>query len=194
MSQGWIAKVYEPRMDCLDQMLGRSYTTKLVTVNTPNWNKASSSGLMKDGFDAALNQTHPSFFFCQTLRLQQFPAAAAHLGGMIIPRPPSIMSTRVWTEDPKWLRENLCEYMLVTSEPEIFGLLPLVSFDEFKVPASDWRNSELWEPPEWNCSPTVSCTSLSVLPFPLPDFLVFKKRPPHPLGRRIAWRWRDSCI
>jgi hypothetical protein len=35
------------------------------------------------------------------------------------------------------------EYKLVTSDPEIFGLLPLVSFEEFKVPTSDSRSSEL---------------------------------------------------
>jgi hypothetical protein len=32
------------------------------------------------------------------------------------------------------------------------------------------------------------------MPFPSFNSFVFKKRPPHPLGRRIAWRWRERCI
>lgn len=67
-----LPKYDEPGMNCLDQMLGRSYITNLVTVNTVNWNKASSSGLMKDGFGAALNQTPPSFI----LFLSDFKVAA----------------------------------------------------------------------------------------------------------------------
>nr|GMD42917.1 hypothetical protein Iba_chr10cCG0310 [Ipomoea batatas]GMD44386.1 hypothetical protein Iba_chr10dCG0030 [Ipomoea batatas] len=43
------------------------------------------------------------------------------------------------------------------------------------------------------------CPSAAVLVLPLESlqlplaFPVFRKRPPQPLGRRIAWRWRDKC-
>lgn len=36
----------------------------------------------------------------------------------------------------------------------------------------------------------------AVLPLPFafaaPSFFVLRKRPPEPLARRMAWRWRDS--
>lgn len=138
----------------------------------------------------------------QTLRLKQLPAAPTHFVGMMIPCPPSIMSAREWwMADPRWLTAKLSrppsEYMLVTSDPEMFGLLPFVSFDEFKVPTSDCKTSELWEALDCICRPrppVFLCSSLPLLPFPSEEFLVFKNRPPHPLGRRIACRWRDSCI
>lgn len=132
---------------------------------------------------------------CQTLRLQQSSAAATHWLGITMPCPPSIMPAKAWTESMGWLigkrSRSPLENILVTSDPERFEPLPFASFDELKVPLSDCRTSELWEPVAWeNCPSPVLISSVPLFSL----FFVFKKRPPHPLGRRIAWRWRDSCI
>ncbi|MED6185462.1 hypothetical protein PIB30_057294 [Stylosanthes scabra] len=84
----------------------------------------------------------------------------------------------------------------------MFGLLPFVSFDEFKVPAEDCRTSELWEPPECSCCPSPFLfASLPLLPFPLlvVEFLVFKNLPRHPLGlsfseesKEISWKGKKG--
>lgn len=133
----------------------------------------------------------------QTLRLQQVSPAAIHLVGMMMPRELSIISDKEWMDGPRWLMGKWSrfplEYMLVTSDPEMLEPLPFISFDEFRVPLSDCRTSELCEPEGWDSCP--SPTFFAFIPlFTMSEIFVFKKRPPHPLGRRIAWRWRDSCI
>ena len=127
--------------------------------------------------------------------LQQLPplAAAIHLPCMAKPwlvLPDLIMSERETTERfPIWkcLRSSI-ENALVTSEWGPWDLLPFGSRGEVKL--------LLWD------STTVQSGDLgaflSLLGFIFSSlqssfFLVFKKRPPFPLGRRIAWRWREKC-
>lgn len=135
--------------------------------------------------------------FLQTLRLQQLSngwiAAAIHLLGItMLPCPLFIISEKERIDGWRLLNGNRLrsplENMLVTLDPDRFDrLLPFPSLGEVKLSLSDWRTSELWDTVGWErcCPPQVFLL--------LSDLLVLRKRPPQPLGRRIAWRWRDKC-
>lgn len=131
-------------------------------------------------------------FFSQTLRLQQLSAAAIHLLGMALPCP-VLIPEREWTGSRRWLNvkrfTSSLKSILVTSNPGVFDLLPFASFVELEFPLSDSRTSEFWD--------SVGCPfpvfSFSVPPLAPFEALVLRNRPPVPLGRRIAWRWRDLC-
>lgn len=69
----------------------------------------------------------------------------------------------------EWTDELRKWSILVTSESDTI------------VPFLGWKTSEHWEVLGLDCKAASA-------------FLAFKKRPPDPLGRRIAWRWREWCI
>lgn len=79
--------------------------------------------------------------------------------------------------------------MLVTSDPD--KLDPPLA--ELKLPLSDCRTSELGDV-AGRAAGTSSLTLVLTLPLrPVPLLFMLRKRPPQPLARRIACRWRDSC-
>lgn len=133
----------------------------------------------------------------QKQRSQQLSAAATHLGRTMPCPPPSMISASDCIDGPIWLIWKRCsplENMLDTSELKRLKPLPsLASFWEFKVPLSDCRTSEHWEPVK--SERLTSSTFFGTIElFSFGWFFMFRKRPPDPRGRRIAWRWRDSCI
>lgn len=129
------------------------------------------------------------------MKPQSQPSAAAnHWLGKTMSWPLSIFPGKDGTDGLGWLNgkrmKSPQQYMLVISEPERVDVLQCVSFEEFKFPLSDCSTSKLWEIGGSNgCFSTPFFSS--VLPFSSFISFLFKKRPPQPLGRRMAWRWRE---
>uniref|UniRef100_A0A0E0D418 Uncharacterized protein n=1 Tax=Oryza meridionalis TaxID=40149 RepID=A0A0E0D418_9ORYZ len=132
---------------------------------------------------------------------QPSPAAVAHLKGAATaavaaeceawspppppPPPPSMMIGSGWSAASTASSWRWWSYMPPpgddTSEPERLDARP---------PPLPPR-----EPGRWTTSAGLMRDARSVLLLPPPavaSFLVLRKRPPEPLARRMAWRWRDS--
>ena len=124
-------------------------------------------------------------------RSQQPSEAVGHLKGLPTPCSLSMMlgsgvkkGVRMWSKLWKWSTSSW-SYMLDTSDPDRLETL-------LGLPRSDCWISELGDA-TWRISGLLNIALPSPpASFVLDSFFVFRKRPPEPLARRSACRWRDS--